>query len=77
MVYWAFGVLIALGFYLLKADTVFILIASLWIVQGLYLELERKGFRWEMAGFLSVGLGTVFSLASSYWVLAKHDLLET
>lgn len=75
--YWCIGVLIALGFFVLQADTIFIWVGAFWITQGLYLEMERKGFRWELAGLVSVGLGTALMLGGGYWALAKNDLLET
>ncbi len=75
LAYWTTGI-----FFSLCSYEMWFLTASVWIVVGLYCELEAKGVRWVWNSVLSVALGTAvliggaFKLSQSYGIVTRDQL---
>jgi Predicted membrane protein (DUF2232) len=75
LAFWTSGILLSLATY-----EMWFLVASVWIVVGVFSELEAKGVRWIWNGILSVTLGTAvlvggaFKLSRDYGLVTMEQL---
>lgn len=66
LAFWATGILLSAA-----TRELWFLIGSIWVVVGLYTELEAKGVRWIWNGLLSVLVGTAVLIGGAYKALQK------
>jgi hypothetical protein len=66
LAFWATGIFLSAA-----TRELWFLIGSIWVVVGLYTELEAKGVRWIWNGLLSVLVGTAVLIGGAYKALQK------
>jgi hypothetical protein len=77
--YWILGLVITVGFWLMKAPALSVFVGSIWMTLGVYMELEGKGLRWSVSGLLAVISGTLFFTGATVFNLVNsgvHNLAE-
>lgn len=69
LAFWLTGILLSAA-----TRELWFLIGSIWVVVGLYTELEAKGVRWIWNGFLSVLVGTTMLIGGGYKALQRQGI---
>lgn len=59
--YWLLGLVVVTTAWFLKAEPLSLLIGSVWMTLGVYMEMENQGFGWWISGILSLVTGTAFA----------------
>jgi len=59
--YWLLGLVVVTTAWFLNAQPLALLIGSVWMTLGAYMEMESQGFGWWISGVLSVLAGTAFA----------------
>jgi len=72
--YWILGLIVTVATWFFKAEPLSVLIGSVWVTSGVYLELETKGVGWWFAGLLSVLSGLCVSAATGFLALRTNGI---
>ncbi len=58
LAFWLLGLVVAAGAWFLGAFPLSVLIGSVWMTSGAYMELEQRGLGWWVSGLLSLAAGS-------------------
>ena len=58
LIFWVLGLLVTAGAWFLDAFPLSVLIGSVWMTSGVYIELEQRGLGWWVSGLFGLAAGS-------------------
>lgn len=74
LVYWTIGLLIAVALFFVQAQLFTALVISVWVLVGLFTELEQKGVRWWFSGAAALVASSATGYISATMIMKNKGL---
>ncbi len=76
-VFWFSALVTLLTLNLIGAQAVALIVGSVWIIVGVFFELEIRGYTWWSAGWISTILAAFFSMLEGAFLLSRAEITNS
>jgi len=76
-IFWISAVVTVLTLDIVGAQALSLIIGAVWMIVGVYYELEIRGVKWWSAAWISVGLSTLYSIVQGLFLMKQAEITNS